>query len=274
MARAALPAGGGRQATAGVTLSRLASLVRPANWLPTVLALAAVAGAWQLVASSTTAIIPTLGAIWSAFAGHTVALFANGGDTLAEALPGLAISYVVAIVLAVAMSQSRVVTRAVLPLAVALNVSPIIAFAPPLSIAFGLGRAPRVVLAAVITFFPSLINAIVGLGSADQGALEVFQTLHASRWETLWRLRLPASLPYLFAAARISAPLSLVGAAVAEMVLGGTNVGLGIWINTASANAQLNLAWARIAVLAFFGLLLTGLVAGLEAWVLKRRGFR
>ena len=227
-----------------------------------------------MVATSTTAVLPTLGSIWSAFTGNTGTLFSNAGDTLAEALPGLAGSYVAAVLLAVVMSQSRMLTRAFLPLAIALNVSPVIAFAPPLTVFLGLGQLPRVVLAAIITFFPSLINAIVGLASADRGAVEVFETLHASRWETLWRLRLPASLPYLFAAARISAPLSIVGATVAEMVLGGVNVGLGRQIQTWSSYAQLNLAWAGIAVLAFFGLLITGIVAALESWVLKNRGFR
>jgi NitT/TauT family transport system permease protein len=243
-------------------------------WLPPVVALAAVLGAWEAIALNYRYAIPPLGAVWSVLVGHPGALLNNAGATLAEALPGLAASYAVALLLALAMNQSEIVTRAVLPLAVALNVSPLIAFAPALAIFIGLNRTPRVVLAALITFFPVLINSLVGLRSADPKALEVFQTLHASRWETLWRLQLPSSLPYLFAAARIAVPLSVVGAAVAEMVAPGPGVGLGYFIQQWSLNTQLDWAWAGIVVLAGFGLLLTGLVVAAENRVLRWRGFR
>jgi NitT/TauT family transport system permease protein len=229
---------------------------------------------WQTVAVRDHFLLPTLRQVADALSGNLGALLANGGDTLAEALPGVAVSYAGGLLLAVAMNQSRLVTRAILPLAVALNVTPLIAIAPALGVSLGVGRSPRFVVTALITFFPVLINSLVGLRSADPQAVEVFETLHASRIETLWRLQLPSSLPYLFAAARVVVPLSLVGAAIAEMVTSGPGVGLGFLIQQWSSDGQLSYAWAGVVTLAGFGLVLTGLVVLAEDRVLRWRGFR
>jgi len=162
----------------------------------------------------------------------------------------------------------------VLPLAVVLNVTPLIAIAPALGANFGLGATPRVIIVVLITFFPVLINTLSGLSSYDQQALDVLQTLSASPWEVLWRLKLPSSLPFLFAAARVVVPLSIVGAAIAEMTAEGTATGLGSVIMLAGSSSDLGLAWAGVVCLAVVGLALTGLVVALEALVLRQRGFR
>jgi len=247
--------------------------LRPGAWLPPFVAFGVVLALWQVLATHEKFLLPTLGQVGSALADYPGTLLANGGDTLAEALPGVAISSAVALLLAVAMDQSRLLTRAFLPLAVALNVSPLLAIAPTLTLFLGFGHAPKIVMAAVITFFPVLINALAGLRSADPRALEVFASLSASRWETLWRLRLPSSLPYLFAAARVVVPLSVVGAAIAEMVAVSNN-GLGLLIEQKSSNDQLGFAWAGIVTLAVFGLLLTAIVLLAEDRVLRWRGFK
>ncbi len=248
--------------------------LHPAHWAPPLATFALVLGVWELLALHNRYLLPTVGSVIAQLAGHPGTYLANGGDTLAEALPGVAISYAVALLLAVAMSQSRLVMRAVLPAAVVLNVTPLIAIAPALGIALGFGRAPKIVLAGLITFFPTLINTIAGLRSADPQALEVLQTVRASRWDVLWRLQLPSSLPYLFAAARVVVPLGVIGAAISEMVSNGTSSGLGWYINTWSSNSQLDLAWAGIVTLAALGLALTGLVVLVEDRVLRWRGFR
>lgn len=243
-------------------------------WVPPLLALGIVLVAWQILATHERFLLPPLGAVWRAWVGNPRSFLTNGGDTVAEALPGVAISYCVALLVAVAMDQSRFISRAILPLAVALNVSPLIAIAPTLTVFLGLGRTPKVIMTALITFFPTLINSLVGLRAADPQALEVFRTLKASRWETLWRLQLPSCLPYLFAAARVVVPLSMVGAAISEMVANGSSTGLGYLIEQYSSNDQLDLAWAGIITLGAFGLVLTGLVVVAEDRVLRWRGFR
>ena len=229
---------------------------------------------WEIVAANNPFLLPTLREVLSALFGQPTTFLANGGDTLAEALPGVAISYAAALLLALAMNQSRLVSRAILPLAVALNVTPLIAIAPALGVALGIGRSPRLVVTALITFFPVLINSLVGLRAADPQAGDVFKTLHASRWETIWRLQLPSSLPYLFAAARVVVPLSIVGAAIAEMVTTGPGIGLGFLIRDWSSNGNLADAWAGVVTLAAFGMILTGMVVVTEGLVLRWRGFR
>jgi NitT/TauT family transport system permease protein len=253
---------------------RALDALRPGVWVPPLLALGVVLVAWQILATHERFLLPTLGAVWRAWVENPRNFLTNGGDTLGEALPGVAISYCVALLVAVAMDQSRFITRAILPLAVALNVSPLIAIAPTLTVFLGLGRTPKILMTALITFFPTLINSLVGLRAADPQALEVFRTLRASRWETLWRLQLPSSLPYLFAAARVVVPLSMVGAAISEMVANGSSTGLGVVIEQQSSNDMLALAWAGIITLAAFGLVLTGLVVLAEDRVLRWRGFR
>ena len=229
---------------------------------------------WQVLAQHDRFLLPTVGSVWDQLTHDPTTYLYNAGVTLSEAIPGVAISYVVALLLALAMTQSRLVTRALLPLAVVLNVTPLIAIAPALVVAFSFSRTPRIVLVALITFFPALINSLAGLRSADPQAMEVLETLHASRWETLWRLQLPSSLPYLFAAARVVVPLSIVGAAVAEMVSPGVSNGLGWLINSASQNSELDIAWAGIVTLVVFGLVTMAIVVVTESRVLHWRGFR
>jgi NitT/TauT family transport system permease protein len=250
-------------------------LLHPRNWVPPVAAFGLLLVAWQAIALHNGYLLPTLGSVLDQLVHHPRVYLVNGADTLAEALPGVAISFAVALALAIAMSQWRSISRGVLPVAVVLNVTPLIAIAPALGVAFGInGRAPEIVLAGLITFFPVLINSIAGLRSADPQAIEVLRTLNASRLDILWRLQLPSSLPYLFAAARIALPLGVVGAAISEMVSNGANSGLGWYIETWSSGAQLNLAWAGIATLAVFGLALTAVVVITEDRVLRWRGFR
>jgi NitT/TauT family transport system permease protein len=263
-------------ATAGASLraSHKGTWLHPSTWAPPVVTFALILALWEVLALRDHYLLPTIGSVVHQLGHYPLTYLANGGDTLAEALPGVAISYAVALLMAIAMSQSRLVMRAVLPAAVVLNVTPLIAVAPALGVALGLGRAPKIVLAALITFFPTLINAIAGLRSADPQALEVLQTLHASRWDILWRLQLPSSLPYLFAAARVVVPLAVIGAAISEMVSNGTSSGLGWYIATWSSNSQLDLAWAGIATLALLGLALTGIVVFIEDRILRWRGLR
>ena len=92
------------------------------------------------------------------------------------------------------------------------KVTPVVAVAPLFIIWFGFGAAPKVLIAALITFFPMLVNAVTGLRSVSPAALDVFRALDASPWQTFRLLRVPASLPYVVAALKISVPLSLIGA--------------------------------------------------------------
>jgi NitT/TauT family transport system permease protein len=249
------------------------SALRLGLWLPAVVAIAAFLGLWEVVAYHDHFLAPTLAQVADQLGSHPGFYLTNTLYTLSEAVPGLLIGFGAALVLAVSMNQWRVVSRALFPLAVVINVTPLIAIAPVLLVAGGFGRFPHIVVTALIVFFPALINAIAGLRSVDPGADEVLRTLHASRWERLWRLQLPASLPYLLAAGRVGAPLAVIGASVSEMVAGGSS-GIGLHIAQDASNSALAGAWAGIATLVAFGLVLSGLAAVLEQRVLQWRGFR
>jgi NitT/TauT family transport system permease protein len=233
---------------------------RPSVWLPPLVAFAVLAVAWQLYAVHNSFVIPTLGKIFHELASRPGFYFRNALTTLKEALVGAAFGMGIAFLLAVVMSYVRIVERAVLPLAVILNVTPIIAVAPALVVAFGFGPTPKYIITAVLVFFPFLINSLIGLRSADPLALDVLTTLHASRTEILWRLRLPSSLPFLCAGARICVPLSLIGAVVAEFVAAGQTNGLGTLIVTAASLSDLPTIYASVVVLAVMGIALFVLV--------------
>lgn len=228
---------------------------------PALVAFVAVAVIWQMVALNTTRVIPRFSAVASAFNSNGAMLWSDGLRTLREAVVGLGAGFVVAFSLAIAMTEVRILERALMPLAVVLNVTPLIAIAPGLSLAFGFGYNPKYILTAIIVFFPFLVNAAIGLRSVDRETLDVFSSLDASRWEVLWRLRLPSSLPFLFSAARICFPLSIVGAVVAEFTASASTTGLGGAIVNAAQYDELGLQFAEIFCLALMGIVFTVAVA-------------
>ncbi|MBM3945631.1 MAG: ABC transporter permease [SAR202 cluster bacterium] len=190
----------------------------------------------------------------------------HGGITLAEALAGFALGSAVAIIGASVMAYSRLLERSLFPLAVLVKVTPIVAVAPLFVIWFGFGSFPKILIAALITFFPVLVNGLTGLRAVRPEALEFFQSVASSKRETYVKLRLPSSLPYLFAAFRISVPLSVIGAVVGEWFSG--DRGLGSVIIVSHNNLDMPTLFAAIVTLAVIGIGLTMLTWWLEKRVL------
>ena len=188
------------------------------------------------------------------------------GVSLATALGGLVLASTIAFGLAVLMAHSRALERAIYPPALLVKVTPIVAVYPLLIIWFGFGTWPRIVVAALITFFPMLVNAIVGLRAVDPSALDILRVLDASRAQVFWKLRLPSSLPYVFAALRISVPLSLIGAVVAEFLSGAG--GMGQLILIANGEFETDVLFGAVFVLAAAGIGMTAIVSYVEARVL------
>jgi NitT/TauT family transport system permease protein len=245
---------------------------RPSVVLPPLVALGALAVGWQVYAIHNPFVIPRLQAIFDDLGSRPDLYLRNALTTLEEALIGAAVGMTAAFLLAVVMSFVKVVERALLPLSVVLNVTPVIAIAPALVVAFGFGESPKYIITAILVFFPFLINSLTGLRSVDPRALDVFRTLHASRSEIMRKLSLPSSLPYLFAAARICLPLSLIGAVVAEFVAAGTANGLGTLIVTAASLGDLKTIYASVFILSVMGVALFLLVVMLQNRVLTWHG--
>jgi NitT/TauT family transport system permease protein len=243
--------------------------LRPTNWLPPLVMLAILGGLWQWGAHSLPYLLPPLSSVFDSLSGHLSYYVRNAGITLGEALAGLGMAFVAGFVLGVLVSEVRTVRRAVLPVAVVLNVTPVVAIAPALVVAFGFGPAPKLIITALICFYPILINTAVGLQSLPVPVLQVYQTMKASRLELLVHLRIPNALPYLFAALRIVTPLSIVGAVVAELIASGSVGGLGSVVSVATSMNQLAVVYAAIFVLAVMGVLLMLIVT-----VAERRALR
>jgi NitT/TauT family transport system permease protein len=248
---------------------RVLGWIRPTIWLPLVVMLAILGGLWQWGAHSMPYLLKPLPSIFDSLSGHLTFYLRNAGTTLGEAVAGLGLSFVAAFILAVLISEVPVVRRAVMPLAVVLNVTPLVAIAPVLVIAFGFGPAPKIIITALFCFFPILINSAAGLRSVPIPMLQVYQTMKASRLELLVHLRIPNALPYLFAALRIVTPLSVIGAVVAELSASGSVGGLGSVISVASSMDQLAVVYAAIFVLAVMGVLLMLIVTFVERRALR-----
>lgn len=246
----------------------LLARLRPAVWLPLVVMLAVLAGLWSWGARRLPYLLPPLRDVGSSLTGNPGYYLHNALATLGEAAAGLGLGFAAAFVLAVLTSELPVVRRAVMPVAVVLNVTPVVAVAPALVVAFGFGPAPKLIITGLICFFPILINTATGLRSVPQEVLHVYRSIDAGRIEVLWHLRVPYALPYVFAALRIVFPLSVIGAVVAEMSAAGSTRGLGTAVSVASSMNQLPVVYASIAVLALMGVALLLAVTLVERRVL------
>lgn len=239
-------------------------VLHPRIWAPFVVLLALLGVGWHVGARQWPYLLPPLSDVGHELRSQPGFYVSNALVTLREALIGLAIAFVVAFALAIAVSEFPLVRRAVMPVAVILNVTPLVAIAPALVVAFGFGPAPKLIVTALICFFPILINTSVGLRSVPLEVVQVFRTVDASRWELLRHVRVPSALPYIFASLQVVFPLSVVGAVVAELSAPGAADGLGTTIQVASSMNHLAVVWAAVAVLAAMGALLLLLVTVAE----------
>ena len=263
-ALAASPAEG---AAARPPLGRALRLARTTitDLLPPVAALLVAAGIWEAwvrLRDVPEYLVPAPSAAVARMAEDPVFFAREGLITLQGALAGFAVGSTVAIVLAAVMAHSRLLEKTILPLAILVKVTPIVAIAPLLAIWFGFGLLPKVFIAGLIVFFPVMVNGLVGFRSVSPGALELLRSLAASRLEVFLKLRLPSALPYLFAAFKVSIPLSVIGAVVAEWFSG--DRGLGRVIQVANNNLDLDTAFGAIFSLAILGVGLYLLTAALE----------
>lgn len=212
-------------------------------------------GVWELAVRATNTpafIIPAPSAVAGRFWSDLPMLLGELTYTLAAAAIGLVIGLVVGIAGAVLMVHWRILERSLFPIAVVIKLIPFVAIAPLLIVWLGFDLKPKILLAALITFFPVLVNCITGLRATDPLALEFFRSVGASRWETLVRLRWQGSLPYLFAALKVTVHLAIVGAIVGEYF--GSKQGIGMVIAKTSETLQIQAMFAAAFLLAIVGI--------------------
>jgi NitT/TauT family transport system permease protein len=218
-----------------------------------------------------TFILPSPGKVAATFGRAVIdgTLGHHARATLSEVSLGLALGLVVATVVGYLLAKNQVIERLVAPYIVALQSVPVVAIAPLLVIWFGSGQTSKVLVCALIVFFPVLINTIVGVRSVDEDLRDLMRSLQASKWQTFYMLDLPAALPVLFGGLKIGVTLAVIGAVVGEFV--GADRGLGFLINQARGLFNTPLVFVAIFSLIAIALILYGLVTLLEAWLLRWR---
>jgi NitT/TauT family transport system permease protein len=217
--------------------------------------------------------------VWSSLTGWPLSsprnLLFHVAVTGQSTLLGFAMGTVLGLVLAVAIVHSRTLDRALLPWIVASQTVPVLAIAPIVLVILGSlgfsGAAPKAVIAMYLCFFPVTVAMVQGLRSPQRIETEMLHTYAASRWQALWFLRLPASLPFLFPALRVGVAAGLVGAMVAELPTG-AQAGLGARLLTGSYYGNTVQIWSALVMSALLGLALTSVVAVAERFFLRNRG--
>ncbi|MBW2623723.1 MAG: ABC transporter permease [Deltaproteobacteria bacterium] len=231
-------------------------------------------GLWALIAelgNYPTFILPDPLKVFQELAEITMngTLWFHSRATLLQILGGLALGLSVATILGYVLAKSPFLERLAGPYIVASQSVPAVAIGPLLIIWFGSGKLSKVLICALVVFFPILINTIVGIRSVDLGLKTLMQSLRASRWQTFVKLEVPAALPVLLGGLKIGVTLSVIGAVVGEFV--GADRGLGYLINLAKGLFNTPLMFAAFFALAVISLSLYLIVTGLERWLLAWR---
>lgn len=248
------------------------------RWLLPLGLIALLLGLWQ-IATSTGAIadafnlepflVPSTSEVASSLWEDRSLLADNAWVTLREILLGILCALVAGVGVAVLMHRWRVLRDAAYPLIVASQTIPIVVISPILLVWFGYGITPKIMVIALICFFPITVNAIDGLRSVDAQAVKLMRSLDASRWQRFWRVEAPAALPSLFTGMKIAVVVAPIGAVFAEWV--GASAGLGRLIQSDLANYQVARQFAAVVVLAAMALMLVGLTALAERRVVRWR---
>jgi len=235
--------------TGPVTMARAR---RTSSFLVPPLLVAAVGlGLWQLLATVTHVqpqIFPTPWLVMSQGWEWRSAIWANTVPTLEETFIGFAVSLVCAFALAVIMELFRPSRRALYPFLIVSQTLPLIAIAPIVDLWLGFGLMPKLVVVAIVTFFPITVGLTEGFASAEPDAINLLRSMGASRLGVFRRLKLPGAMPYFFAGLRIAITYAVVGAIFAEYV--GATSGLGIFMSEQANQFRTDLVYAAVAVTA------------------------
>jgi len=255
------------------------SIVAILRRLSPVITIGAVLLAWHWVTAMEiypSFIIPPPSAVFEAFQESLTngVLLSNTATTLEEMLFGLLFGVSIGLVLGYAIAKIPLLEQILSPIIVAFQSTPIVAYAPLLIIWFGSGPTSKIVTTAVIVFFPTLINTIVGIRSVNPQLKDLMRSLNATRWQVFTRLEVPSALPMVLAGLKTSSTLAVIGAVVGEFVSSGS--GLGYLVTLARNQYDTPLVMVAVFTMTVIALSLYSFVAFLEwrllAW--QRRSSR
>jgi NitT/TauT family transport system permease protein len=228
--------------------------------------------AWVTLARIPSYLVPSPVVVAHALYADRALLLHSLGITLGVALAALALATLSGVAAALVFVQSRWIEASLFPYAILLQVTPIVSIAPLIIIWVRNTWVALVICATVVALFPIVSNTTLGLRSVDPGLLDLFRLGRATRWQTLWRLRVPSALPYFFAGLRIASGLALIGAVVAEFVAGTGGSGAGLAYQILLAGIQLDIPrlFAALVLIALAGVGLFVVMAALSRLALRR----
>lgn len=231
------------------------------RWFPPMLFLTALIGLWQLwtslghvapwVLPSPAAVARSGWAVHGVLVGHTM-------TTLTEAIVGLVVGTIVGLAIALIIDSIPTVRRAVWPVVVTSQTIPVIVLAPLLAIWFGFGLQPKIVLVALITFFPVTVSAVAGLGGVDPELADLVRSFGGTRRQVLTMVKIPSALPAVIAGVQIAAAYAIGDAVIGEYI--GGSSGLGIFIDRSRSSYRTDQMLAGVVVIAVLSIVLFGLV--------------
>ena len=243
------------------------------KWAAPTALLALLVGGWQALAKLghvENYLLPAPSEVASALWRDRDLLAPDAWVTAREVLLGFALALAIGVAIALVLHLSPVLRRAVYPVVVASQAIPVVVIAPILVIWFGFGLTPKLIVIALICFFPIVVNTLDGLRSVDEGQVKALRTLNASRIGVFRHLELPSALPFLFSGAKVAVAVAVIGAVFAELV--GSDAGLGHAIQIGTAQLLTARVFAAVLILSLIAIALFGLVAALERWAVPWAG--
>ena len=230
---------------------------RVIDWLPAAVVLVGGIGAWEGIVKGAHIqrfLLPAPSAIWTAFLDNQHQLWHEGLFTVQEALGGFAIGCAFGILLALVVARWKLLGSALMPYAIAANAIPIIAFAPITNAWFDpLTKLSKMVIAAILCFFPVFVNVVRGLRSVNQQQIELMRSYAAGEFTIFRLVRVPTALPFLFTSLKVASVLAMIGAIVGEY-FGGSLEALGANIKQDASLFQFEKAWAEIVIACLMGI--------------------
>jgi NitT/TauT family transport system permease protein/putative hydroxymethylpyrimidine transport system permease protein len=235
------------------------------KWAAPAALLALLVGGWEALAKLghvENYLLPAPSEVASALWTDRDLLAPDAWVTAREVLLGFGLALAIGVALALVLHLSPVLRRAVYPLVVASQAIPVVVIAPILVIWFGFGLTPKLIVIALICFFPVVVNTLDGLEGVDHDQVKMMRTLGASRLDLLRRLELPSSLPFLFSGAKVAVAVAVIGAVFGELV--GSDAGLGHAIQVGTAQLETARVFAAVLILSAMAIALFGALALIE----------
>ena len=245
------------------------------DWFPAILLFVGTIILWQAMVKLFEVpryVLPAPSDIVNIMSKKALDLIFQVGWTMIEAIGGFLVGGSIAFIASSIFVHVRIVERSMLPWAIVLETVPIIAIAPLLTIWLGFGLAPKIAIAAIVCFFPVLVNTTRGLRAVPPQAFELMKILSASRWQIFRQVRIPFAIPFVFSALKIASTLSVIGAIVAEFT--GADRGIGYVVVSASYRMDTALLFAGIAFSSLAGVIFYQVISFLERLLLYWPGAR